>query len=78
MLLSGGRLFATRRTVAHQVPLSMGISRQEHWNVLPFPPPEDLSHPGMEPASPAQAGRFCTIVLPGDALQFGLIFYSQV
>ena len=28
-------------TVVHQVPLSMGISRQEYWSGLPFPPPGD-------------------------------------
>ena len=26
-------------TVAHQAPLSMGFSRQEHWSGLPFPSP---------------------------------------
>ena len=26
-------------TIARQVPLSMGFSRQEYWNGLPFPPP---------------------------------------
>ena len=26
-------------TVAHQAPLSMGFSRQEHWSRLPFPSP---------------------------------------
>ena len=30
------RLFATLWTVAHQAPLSMGFSRQEHWSGLPF------------------------------------------
>ena len=25
------------------VPLSMGFSRQEHWNRLPFSPPEDFT-----------------------------------
>ena len=29
----------TPRTAAHQVPLSMGFSRQQHWNGLPFPSP---------------------------------------
>ena len=33
------RLFATLWTVAHQVPLSMGFSRQEFWSGLPCPPP---------------------------------------
>ena len=40
-------------TVACQAPLSMGFLRQEYWSGLPFPPPGDLPHPGMEPASPA-------------------------
>ena len=40
-------------TVAHQAPLSMGFSRQEYWNVLPFPSPGDLPNPGFEPRSPA-------------------------
>jgi len=30
----------------------MGFSRQEYWSGLPFPPPEDLLNPGMEPMSP--------------------------
>ena len=40
-------------TVAHQAPLSMGILRPENWSGLPFPPPGDLSNPGIEPTSPA-------------------------
>ena len=39
--------------VAHQAPLSMGFSRQEYWSGLSCPPPGDLPHPGIEPASPA-------------------------
>ena len=34
-------------TVAHQAPLSMGFSRQEYWNGLPFPSPGDLPDPGI-------------------------------
>ena len=33
------RLCATPQTVAHQAPLSLGFSRQEHWRGLPFPSP---------------------------------------
>ena len=33
------RLCATPQTAAHQAPLSLGFSRQEHWSGLPFPPP---------------------------------------
>ena len=39
--------------VAHQAPLSMGFSRQEYWSGSPCPPPGDLPHPEIEPASPA-------------------------
>ena len=45
--------FATLWTEAHQAPLSMGLSRQEHWGELPFPSPGDLSDPGTKPRSPA-------------------------
>ena len=31
----------------------MGFSRQEYWSGLPFPSPEDLPDPGIEPGSPA-------------------------
>ena len=39
----------------------LGIIRQECWSGLPFPPPGDLTDPGIKPtslASPALAGRF--------------------
>ena len=57
------RLFATPWTAARQAPLSMGFSRQECWNRLPCPPPEDLPDPGIKPVflmSPELAGRFFT------------------
>ena len=37
-------------TVACQVPLSMGLSRQEYWSGLPFPSPGDLPDPGINPS----------------------------
>ena len=40
-------------TLAHQAPLSMGFSRQEYWSGLPFPSPEGLPDPGIEPRSSA-------------------------
>ena len=58
-MLSRVRLFATLWTVAHQVPLSMGFSKQEYGSGLPFPPPGDLPNLGMEltsPVFPALAG----------------------
>ena len=36
-----------------KAPLSMGFSRQECWNGLPFPSPGDLLDPGIKPGSPA-------------------------
>ena len=33
------RLFGTPWTAAHQAPLSLGLSRQEHWSGLPSPSP---------------------------------------
>ena len=48
---------------SHQASLSIGFSWQEYWNGLPYPPPGDLSNPGIEPISLmslALAGRFFT------------------
>ena len=39
--------------IACQAPLSMGFSRQEYWNGLPFPSPGDLPIPEIEHSSPA-------------------------
>ena len=58
ILISCVRLFETPWMVACQVPLSMGLSWQEYWSGLPFPPPGDLPGLGIEPAAPALAGRF--------------------
>ena len=48
------RLCATPETAAHQAPLSLGFSRQEHWSGLPFPSPmheydQMLNHDIWEP-----------------------------
>ena len=39
-LLSRVRLLATPWTAAHQVPPSMGFSRQEYWSGVPLPSPQ--------------------------------------
>ena len=49
--------FVTPWTVACQAPLSMRFPGQEYWSGLPFPSPGDLPNPGIEPKSPALAGR---------------------
>ena len=49
--------------IACQVPLSIGFSRQEYWNRLPCPPPEDLPDLGigfMSLSSPALVDGFFT------------------
>ena len=58
---------ATPWTVAHQAPLSMGLSRQEYWSGLPFSSPGDLPNPQIEPGSPAlQAESLTTELLTTD------------
>ena len=58
--VSGGGLVAKLHptlvilgTIACNVPLFMGFSRQEYWSGLPFPSPRDLPDPGIEPRFPA-------------------------
>ena len=65
-MLSRVRLFGTPWPVAHQAPLSMEFSRQEYWSGLPFPTPGGLPSSGLEPTSPALAGRFFTTEPPGS------------
>ena len=68
-------MFVTPWTVACQVPLSMGFSRQEYWSGLPLPSPGDLHNPGIEPVSvmsPALAGGFFTTSAAWEALKSGL------
>ena len=63
LLLSHVRLFVTPWTVARQAPQSTGLSWQEYWSELPFPPPGDLPDPRTEPVAPVApvlAGGFFT------------------
>ena len=39
LLLLLSQICVTPERTAHQAPLSLGFSRQEHWSVLPFPSP---------------------------------------
>ena len=52
--------FVTPCTVAFQTSLPMEFPRQDYWSGLPFPSPEDLPDPGIEPVSLVLAGRFFT------------------
>ena len=83
-------LFAAPWTVTRKVPLSMGFSRQESWNGLPFPTPGDLLNPEIKPVSltsPVLAGGFCMTeeapilymkyveMINGVGIQFNLFFW---
>jgi len=45
-----------------------GILQEEYWSGLPFPSPGELPDPGIEPVSPALAGRFFTTEPPGTPI----------
>ena len=64
-LLSRIRLFPIPWTVAYQASPSMGFSRQEYWNGLPFTSPGDLLNPGIEPRSPSFQADALTSEPPG-------------
>ena len=64
------QLLVTAWTVARQVPLSVGFSRQEYCSGLPCPPPGDLPDPGIKPKSlmsPALAGGFFSTSITWEA-----------
>ena len=64
-VLSCVRLFAAPWAVAYQASLPMECFMQEYWSGVPFLTLGALLDSGIEPGSPALAGRFLTITLPG-------------
>ena len=64
VVVSNIQLFTSLWTIACQATLSVGFSRQEYWRGLQFLPPCDLPNLGIEPASPALAGRCFTTQPP--------------
>ena len=72
--MSDGRC-ETPWTVACQAPLFMGFPRQGYWSGLPFSSPGELPNPGIEPVSPALAGRFLSTEPPG---RLSLIVKSEL
>ena len=74
-------LFAAPWTIiAHQA-LSMGFSKKEYWNELPFPSPGNLPDPWIKPASlasPALAGCFCRTKKTNMDVSFLLTVTVQV
>ena len=63
------------KTVGCQGPLFMEFSRQEHWRGLPFPSPEDLSDPGIQPRSLALQVDSLPSEPPGGHFGFFSFFY---
>ena len=53
--------------VAYHAPPSRGFSRQEYWSGLPFPSPEDLPDPGIEPGSSALSADALPSEPPGKS-----------
>ena len=64
--LNRAQFFVTPWIIDYQAPLSMEFSRQEHWSGLPFPSPEDLPDPGIEPRSPTLQADALTSAPPGN------------
>ena len=66
-------------TLARQALLSMGLTRQEHWSGLPFPPPEELADPGIEPESPALQADSSLSEPPGKPCshKYGILIKSD-
>ena len=75
------QFLVTLWTVAHQVPLSMGFSRQGYWSRLPCPPPEGLPNPGIKPMfllSPALAcGLFTLLYLRSSLILISSVQFSH-
>ena len=76
-VLSHIQLFRAPWTIAHQPPLSIGFSRQEYQNGLPFPHSRDLPNPGIKPAPPALAGGFFTTEPPRQPTEVSRYFHLK-
>jgi len=65
--------------VACQAPefQSMEFSRQEYWSGLPFPSPEDLPDPGIEPESPALQADSLSSELQGRCIEVITVAYKS-
>ena len=75
-VISHVQLFGTPWPVAHQLPPSMGFSRQEYWSELPFPSPGDLSDPGIEPGCPTLQADALPSAPPEKSKNFWLLIVN--
>ena len=71
-------LFATSWTVVHQVPLSMGFTKQEYCSELPFCSPRESSWPRAQTQVSCIAGRFFTFWTTREALVISLLLIHNV
>ena len=78
MAAGGGLVAKSCQTLAS--PLSMGFSRQENRNGLPFPSPGVLPDPGTEPASGRQILCHCAtyVYILYMYTKFRLFMYSNL
>ena len=64
---------ASPLSIAHQSPLSMGLSRQEYWSKPPFLSAGHLPNPEIEPGSPALHTDYLPTELQGKSKWQNLI-----
>ena len=55
----------------------MGFSRQGYWSGLPFPSPDDLPDPGVEPGSPTLQADVLSSEPPGKPLEHTEELYKK-
>ena len=76
-------LCATPWTAAHQAPLSLGFSRQEHWSGLPFPSPvheSEVAQSCPAPSDPMDCsppGSSIHGIFQARVLEWGAIAFSE-
>ena len=81
--LSRVRLCAIPEKVAHQAPLSLGFSRQEHWSGLPFPSPMRKSEVAQlcptlsNPLDCGPSGSSIHGIFQPRVLEWGAIAFSK-
>ena len=79
------RLCATPQTAAHQAPLSLGFSRQEHWSGLPLPSPvheseSEVTQSCPTPSDPVDCsppGSSVHGIFQARVLEWGAIAFSK-
>ena len=79
------QLCATPETAAHQAPLSLGFSKQQHWSGLPFPSPMQKSESEVaqlcltlsNPMDCSLTGSSAHGIFQARVLEWGAIAFSE-